>query len=106
MRTRPISFPEPTCLLVSTKTRSLGADQKARGLWGRDWNSSTHEKSAREDKKSARVGEKSALVDEKSARVDEKLMRSGREWSERVGLTKALFYHQVLYADRFDVFHA
>ena len=36
----PISFPEPTCLLVSTKTRSspcLGADQKARGLWERDW---------------------------------------------------------------------
>ena len=56
-----ISFPEPTCLLVSTKTRShacavkpevlkywsleidysrascLGADQKARGLWERDW---------------------------------------------------------------------
>ena len=28
-----ISFPEPTCLLVS----SLGADQKARGLWERDW---------------------------------------------------------------------
>ena len=34
----PISFPEPTCLLVSTKTRSpcLGADQKASGLWERD----------------------------------------------------------------------
>ena len=34
-----ISFPETTCLLVSTKTPSpcLGADQKARGLWERDW---------------------------------------------------------------------
>ena len=28
-----ISFPQPTCLLVSTN----GADQKARGLWERDW---------------------------------------------------------------------
>ena len=36
-----ISFPEPTSLLVSTKTRSpcLGADQKTRGLWERDWRS-------------------------------------------------------------------
>ena len=35
----PISFPEPTCLMVSTKTQSprLGADHKARGLWERDW---------------------------------------------------------------------
>ena len=31
-----ISFPEPTCLLVSAKTRCLGADQKTRGLWERD----------------------------------------------------------------------
>ena len=33
---KSISFPEPTCRLVSTKTQSLGADQKARGLWVRD----------------------------------------------------------------------
>ena len=31
-----ILFPEPTCLLVSAKTRCLGADQKTRGLWERD----------------------------------------------------------------------
>ena len=31
-----ISFPELTCLLVSTKTPCLGADQKTRGLWERD----------------------------------------------------------------------
>ena len=31
-----ISFPEPTCLLVSPKTPCLGADQKTRGLWERD----------------------------------------------------------------------
>ena len=31
-----ISFPEPMCLLVSAKTRCLGADQKTRGLWEHD----------------------------------------------------------------------
>ena len=34
---RSISFPEPTCLLVSTTTPYLGADQMARRLWERDW---------------------------------------------------------------------
>ena len=41
---RTISFPEPTCLLVSAKTRTpcLGADQKTRGLWERDWLANYH----------------------------------------------------------------